>query len=254
MRAACAARIPCNPDITMTAKISYRIAAALATVYVAWVLIALFTVRSTKAVPTFFGDRGEFLLVLFATAFFVWGLAIEEIGGARRSLWKTLDDNAERYAMLVAYLFVCIVIVQEVFRRFALNFSSAWAQETAQYLFIYLGYIGAAYAVKERAHIRFDVLLHRASPRVKALLYIFAELMTILFAIIAAYWSLHTVSQLLHFGGTTPVLRVNKAWFELAVPIGFALVVFRSLQAMWRDLADLKAGRPVFAGKAMFEE
>ncbi len=238
----------------MTARLAYRISLAIATVYVLWVLASLVAQRTTGAMPFRLGDLGEFLLVLVGTCFFVWGLALDEKSGAHDGWLKTLDENAERYAMLVAYLFVCIVIVQEVLRRFGLNFSSAWSQETAQYLFIYLGYIGAAYGVKERAHIRFDVLIGRVGERAKGWLYIFAELCTIAFALIAVYWSMHTVVQLVTLGGATPVLRINKAWFEIAVPLGFTLVVFRSLQAIARDWRDMQAGRPVFAGKAMFDE
>ena len=167
---------------------------------------------------------------------------------------RALDANAERWAMLVFYAFCCIVIVQEVVRRFVLNFSSAWGEEAARYAFIYLGWIGAAYAVRERAHIRFDIVLQRMGPRAKAAVFIFAELSTIAFACIALYWSLHTIRQLLQFGATTPVLRVNKAWFEAAVPIGFALILLRCTQGIWRDWRDLRAGRAPFAGKAMFEE
>ncbi len=167
---------------------------------------------------------------------------------------SALNRDAERWAMLVCYTFCCIVIVQEVVRRFVLNFSSAWGEEAARYAFIYLGWIGAAYAVRERAHIRFDILIGRVGPRAKAWVYIFAELCTIAFALIALYWSLHTVRQLLQFEGATPVLRVNKVWFEAAVPIGFALIVWRSCQGIARDWADWRAGRPVYTGKAMFEE
>lgn len=238
----------------MTSRLAFRISASLAAVYMLWVLVSLAAQRTGFSLPFKLGDIGEFLLVLATTGFFVAGLALDEIRGSQHSAWRVLDDNAERYAMLLAYVFVCVVIVQEVIRRFALNYSSAWSQETAQYLFIYLGYIGAAYAVKERAHIRFDILLLRVSPRVKGYLNVFAELATLLFAVIAIYWSMHTVQQLLHFGGTTPVLRVNKTWFEAAVPIGFLLVVVRCMQAIWRDVNDIRAGREVFAGKAMFDE
>ena len=82
-------------------------------------------------------------------------------------LLHALDENAERWAMLVCYIFCCIVIVQEVVRRFVLNYSSAWGEEAARYAFIYLGWIGAANAVRERAHIRFDILLQRMGPRGK---------------------------------------------------------------------------------------
>ena len=167
---------------------------------------------------------------------------------------RALNRDAERWAMLVFYTFCCIVIVQEVLRRFVLNYSSAWGEEAARYAFIYLGWIGAAYAVRERAHIRFDILVGRVGPRTKSALYIFAELATIVFAIIALYWSMHTIRQLLQFGGTTPVLRVNKVWFEAAVPIGFALILWPSMQGIARDWRDLRAGRSVYVGKAMFDE
>ena len=170
------------------------------------------------------------------------------------SLLKALDRDGERWAMLVFYAFCCIVIVQEVVRRYVLNYSSAWGEEAARYAFIYLGWIGAAYAVRERAHIRFDILLQRRGPRGKALVFIVSEIATIVFACIVLYWSLHTIRQLLQFDGLAPVLQVNKAWFEAAVPIGFALVIYRSLQGLWRDLGDLRVGREPFAGKAMFEE
>jgi len=169
-------------------------------------------------------------------------------------LLKNLDDNAERYVMLVCYVFCCFVIVQEVIRRFVFNYSSAWAEETARYAFIYLGWIGAAYAVKERAHIKFDILLNALPKRSHGYAYVFAELCTIAFACVALYYSMHTIRQLLQFEGTTPVLRINKAWFEAAVPIGFALVILRAVQSIKRDIADLRAGRPAYAGKAMFEE
>jgi C4-dicarboxylate transporter DctQ subunit len=169
-------------------------------------------------------------------------------------LLHALDENAERWAMLVCYIFCCIVIVQEVVRRFVLNYSSAWGEEAARYAFIYLGWIGAAYAVRERAHIRFDILLQRMGPRGKVVVFTIAELATIAFACIALYWSLHTIRTLLQFDAATPVLRVNKVWFEAAVPIGFALIVLRSVQNIQRDWRDWRAGRPVFAGKAMFDE
>ena len=171
-----------------------------------------------------------------------------------RKIIHALDRDAERWVMLVFYTFCCIVIVQEVVRRFVLNYSSAWGEEAARYAFIYLGWIGAAFAVRERAHIRFDILLQRMGPRGKAGVYLFAEAATILFACIALYWSLHTIRQLLQFDGLTPVLRVNKAWFEAAVPIAFALIIFRSAQGMLRDWRDLLAGREPYAGKAMFDE
>ena len=167
---------------------------------------------------------------------------------------RLLDDNIERYLMLACYVFCCAVIIQDVARRFIINYSAAWSQETAQYAFIYLGWIGAAYAVKERAHIRFDILQNKLPEKLHGYIFIAGEIATIIFAIIALRYSMHTISVLWQFGGATPVLRVSKIWAEAAVPIGFALIILRSVQSMLRDIADMRAGRAVYKGKALFEE
>ena len=235
---------------------------ALFALYVAYVVGAALAQKAKVALPFRLGELGEFALFLVASIAFVVGFLQldkkralpDEPQGPGRALWRAIDENAERYAMLVFYVFVCAVIVQEVLRRFVLNFSSAWAEETARYAFIYLGYVGAAYAVRERAHIRFDILLQRMPPRLHGYVYLLAEFATLAFAAVALYWSLRTIGQLIRFEGASPVLRVNKAWFVAAVPLGFALIVFRTLQAIARDARDLRAGRPVFTGKAMFED
>jgi TRAP-type C4-dicarboxylate transport system permease small subunit len=248
-----------RPGTQIRSQIRTRIGYALFAVYALYVLAAAFAQKTGGSVPFRLGDVGEFVLFFTATVFFVAGFVQADAEAASTtehggSLLHALNENAERYAMLVFYVFICAVIVQEVVRRFVLNFSSAWAQETAQYAFIYLGYVGAAFAVKERAHIRFDILLQRMPARLHGWVYLFAELCTLAFACIALYWSLHTIAQLQQFGGTTPVLRVNKTWAEAALPIGFGLMVIRCLQMMWRDWCDIRAGRPVYVGKSMFEE
>jgi TRAP-type C4-dicarboxylate transport system permease small subunit len=231
-------------------------AGVLFAVYALYVLAAALAQKNRTPLPFRLGDMGEFLLFLSASVMFVIAFLRHDLdaGGDSSGLWRAINENAERYAMLVFYVFVCAVIVQEVVRRFVLNYSSAWAEETARYAFIYLGYVGTAYAVRERAHIRFDILLQRLPPRLHGYVYIFAETCTLLFAIIALYWSMQSIQQFIRFEGASPVLRINKAWFVAAVPIGFALVIMRVLQSIWRDVGNLRAGRAVFTGKAMFEE
>lgn len=155
--------------------------------------------------------------------------------------------------MLVLYVFIVFVIVTEVARRFLLSFSSPWGEEVARYAFIYLGWIGAAYAVRERAHIRFDVIMGIVPARLHGWFHIVADLALILFALIAMRWTMHSIETLIRFQAATPVLRIGKAWFEAAVPLGMALMIFRAAQNLWRDVADLRAGREAFSGRAMFD-
>jgi TRAP-type C4-dicarboxylate transport system permease small subunit len=131
----------------------------------------------------------------------------------------------------------------EVFRRFFLSYSSIWAEEIARYAFIYIAWIGASYAIRERAHIRIDVILPLLSNR----------WVTLILAVVSVYWSMEPVINSIHFGSVTHGLRISQAWFLFAVPLGFAMMIFRLFQSMKRDISDLLAGRPVFEGSKLFD-
>lgn len=166
---------------------------------------------------------------------------------------KLLDKNAERYALLVFYTLLVATMAVEVIRREVFAFSSIWGEEVVRYAFIYLAWVGAASAVKERAHIRIDVIFNYVSQTTKSILYIFGDLMMLAVAVLALFWSLEVVSVSWKFGSVSHGLRVSMVWFLAAVPIGFGLMLFRLIQSLLRDVADLRAGRPVYEGARLFD-
>jgi len=166
---------------------------------------------------------------------------------------ETLNKNAERWALLVFYTMLVITMAVEVIRREVFAYSSIWGEEIVRYAFIYLAWIGAASAVRERAHIRIDVLFNYVGQTVKSVLYIFGDLVMLGVAVLAVYWSLETVGVSWKFGSVSHGLRLSMVWFLAAVPVGFSLMIFRLLQSLARDIADLRAGRPVFEGEKLFD-
>jgi TRAP-type C4-dicarboxylate transport system permease small subunit len=170
-----------------------------------------------------------------------------------RVFLRRIDRHGERYLMLVLYCFIVFVIVSEVVRRFVLNFSSLWGEEAARYAFIYLGWIGASYAVKQRAHIRFDFLTRALAPRAAGAVFLFSELATLVFACFAAYYSLQSMITMVRFDALAPALRIPQAWFAAAVPLGFAMMVVRIIQSALRDLSRLRAGSEPYTGTLLFD-
>ncbi len=167
--------------------------------------------------------------------------------------FKKLDANAERWLLLPLYALIVITIFVEVFRRFVLSYSSIWAEEIARYAFIYVSWIGASAAIKERAHIRIDVILPFVGERTRGILMIVGDLVTILLAVVAFWWSMETVLTSIKFGSVTHGLRISHAWFLAAVPFGFAMMFFRLVQSIIRDAGDVRAGRPIYRGKKLFD-
>ena len=164
-----------------------------------------------------------------------------------------LDANGERWLLLPLYALIVITIFVEVFRRFVLSYSSIWAEAIARYAFIYVSWIGASAAIKERAHIRIDVILPFVGERTRGVLMIFGDLVTLLLAIVAFWWSLETVLTSLKFGSVTHGLRISQAWFLSAVPLGFAMMFLRLIQSIVRDVRDVRSGNPIFRGKKLFD-
>jgi TRAP-type C4-dicarboxylate transport system permease small subunit len=133
------------------------------------------------------------------------------------------------------------------------SYSSVWGEEIVRYAFIYLVWIGAASAVRERAHLRIDVIFEFCSMRVKALLYLFGDLVMLVVACFALYWSFESVLVSLKYGSVSHGLRVPMVWFLSAVPIGFCLLLYRLQQSIRRDISDIRNNRPVYEGERMYD-
>ena len=166
---------------------------------------------------------------------------------------KNLDKNAERWMLLVLYVMLVGTMFIEVVRREVFSYSSIWGEEIVRYSFIYLAWIGASAAVRERGHIRIDVIMNYVPRTVKSLLYIFGDIVMFIVAVVALYWSWETVTVSWRFGSVTHGLRISQVYFLFAVPFGFALVSVRLIQSFLRDLSDLRNGRAVYEGDKLFD-
>ncbi|PMR82819.1 TRAP transporter small permease [Halomonas urumqiensis] len=179
---------------------------------------------------------------------------------ANTSRWRAfrlrcdrIDRNAERWLLLTFYALIILTIAIEVIRRFLLNYSSSWGEELARFAFIYLAWLAAAAAVRDRAHIRIDVLVNLGGPRMKRLGWWLSDIATLVLAVWALWLSISPILTSINFGSITPGLRVSQAVFLAAVPLGFALVVTRVIQSMLADVRRIRRGEPVFDGQKLFD-
>ena len=84
---------------------------------------------------------------------------------------RLLDENFERWLMFALYSHIVAIVFVEVIRRFVFSYSSIWAEETARYAFIYLVWLGASAAIRDRSHIRIDIIFQFLSEKKKAYFY-----------------------------------------------------------------------------------
>ena len=170
------------------------------------------------------------------------------------NFFKILENNLERWLCLAFYVMVVMVLCLEVIQRFGLTYSTIWGEEIARYCFIYLAWIGAAYAVKDRAHLRIDILVDGMPNRIKAAIYIFGGLLAIGLACLAFYLSIHPLQVAIKYGSQTAGLRVPFWIFKLAIPVGFGLIILRLIQALVRDAKSFINNEEIFVGVGVIDE
>ena len=168
-------------------------------------------------------------------------------------MWSALNKNVERWALLGFYTMLVLTMAVEVLRRELFSYSSVWGEEIVRYSFIYLAWIGASAAVRDRAHIRIDVLYNFVSPRLKAVLYLISDVVMLAVALLAFYFSIESVWIAFSFESVTHGLRIPLGLFLAAVPIGFGLMILRIVQSIHRDIHHMRTGKPVFEGSTLFE-
>ena len=165
---------------------------------------------------------------------------------------RLLDENFERWLMFALYSHIVAIVFVEVIRRFVFSYSSIWAEETARYAFIYLVWLGASAAIRDRSHIRIDIIFQFLSEKKKAYFYIAGAVITFVFAALAIYYSAEGVLLTIKFETLTSGLRVSQAWFTFAVPFGLSLLMVRIVQRVYLDVKNLRNNLPVYSGDKMF--
>jgi TRAP-type C4-dicarboxylate transport system permease small subunit len=158
---------------------------------------------------------------------------------------KWIDQNIEKIVILICYVSMAGIIFVEVIRRFVFQSQAAWSTTIPIYLFLWVTWMGAAYNVKIRTHLRFDELRVRMPYKAQFACLCLDTLLWTVFGIIVVVYSLEQV-QLSYdnFAIVQGTDDVMQWWFYLATPLAWSLLIFRSFQNLWEDWGTFKAGTP----------
>ena len=164
-------------------------------------------------------------------------------------------SNIERYLAVAFYSYFTFIIIFEVFRRYVLHWSSQWGEETARYAFVYMTYIGAAEAIKTRSHLKIDMLQRMMKPWQLFGSFLLTDLCFMLLAILVIHFSLKVMKFHLEFDTMMQGLDWNLAVAYAALPLGWALILFRLIQRIYGTVHDfIKEGKVERYGQGMLDE
>ena len=151
---------------------------------------------------------------------------------------KFFDGKWVRAFIVLTYSYFCLIILIEVIRRYAFGDSSAWGEMTARYAFVYMTYAAAAEGIRQKKHIRVDLIDKIIKPKSLTLLNIYYDILVTIVAILVIYYSLKLINVQLTFGIVMTAADINMAFAQAALPLGWALMLIRITQN-WLDSRNL---------------
>lgn len=173
-----------------------------------------------------------------------------------KQIYRWLDENLEKYIIIVAFAFCAGIIAVEVFRRFVFNVQAPWSTFIPSYLFLWLTWLGCAYCVKLRNHLSFGEVRDRLPRRVQYLLMQFDYVLFLVFGGMAIYYSAELVNLHITIESIVPGTDDLPSWvFYSATPVGWSLLGWRVLQNAMEDYRDYRSGAPLkLRGMAMAKD
>ena len=151
---------------------------------------------------------------------------------------KFFDGKWVRAFIVLTYSYFCLIILIEVIRRYAFGDSSAWGEMTARYAFVYMTYAAAAEGIRQKKHIRVDLIDKIIKPKSMTLLNIYYDILVTIVAILVIYYSLKLINVQLTFGIVMTAADINMAFAQAALPLGWTLILIRITQN-WLDSRKL---------------
>lgn len=125
------------------------------------------------------------------------------------------------------------VVSWQVMSRYVLTSPSSWTEESARFLLIWIGTLGAAYASYTGSHIGIDLLAEHATAAQRRRLEIAINLLCAAFgALVMIYGGSRLVLLTLQLEQISPSLGIPIAWVYSIIPVSGLLIVWFCAQRL----------------------
>ena len=135
---------------------------------------------------------------------------------------------------------MAFTMATNVFCRSVLKFSLYWGDELTQVLMVWLTFLGAAVAIREHAHYRFDYISQKLRGRIKRLYQLTTKIIVLVTIILLLYWS--TLITIGIRSWIMPAMEYSRAWVYGACPVGCVFMLIyciRDLVSFIKGTSDL---------------
>lgn len=156
------------------------------------------------------------------------------------SLVRWLDRNVENVIGVFLFILMTIFLTYQVASRYLFNLSLAWTEELSMYCLIWVCYMGASAAVKERKHLRITMAFEACSEKTRKIVDIITNIVSCGFCIFLLIGTSEMLLLILEGNQVSAGSGLPKWVSNLGLPIAFGLMVIRFIQDTVRLVHEYK--------------
>ena len=139
-------------------------------------------------------------------------------------------DRALELVLIALTVVMVATVTWQVATRFILNEPSSYTEELATYLLLWISLLGAAYALRQRAHLGIDVLVSRWTPEAQRRTRVISYGVVALFSLVAlVIGGGILVSVTLELGQRSAAFQVPVGYVYSVLPLSGLLLIYYSL-------------------------
>lgn len=172
--------------------------------------------------------------------------AVEEKKRFFHSFFSILERVSEVSGIFCALsiLVSAGVLTYEVITRYVLQTPTIWEIEFSVFLLIMATFVGAAFGLKNGAHIHIDLLTHLLPPRIQTRLHLVTSILALIFCALLGLMGWEMWWEAASKGWRSDSLWGPPLWVPyLFLPLGMTLLCLQYLVQISHLWAGLKSGR-----------
>ena len=166
----------------------------------------------------------------------------------KKGMLAWLDNNFEKPFLFFGMLSIILIITFQTAYRYIISHltdgagSAIWTEELARFIFIWISYLAAPLAIKNRENIRVDFIFDRLSEKWQRILWIVNTVCFLVLGLVVVSMGISLIQMQIRFPQITPALQIPYYVPYLILPLGFGLMVIRLVQDLIKEakLAGLK--------------
>ena len=152
---------------------------------------------------------------------------------------RLLNQIEEKF-LILNLLFSTLLVFVNVVLRYCFHASLHWVDELARYLFLWLIWVGADFALREGRHLRIGMIADHVKGKARIALEILVLVVWFGFCVFLGWQGIKLVSVVVAQDQLSTSLQMNMGWAYACVPCG---AIFMAIRLIFEIRDVIKTGK-----------